>query len=197
MANKETRIYQENTFEEFRQLTNEVSLHLGDNELLNNLLTDSTYNYTASASQDLFTGSDNDSKTSVFELSPQKFIDNTGGYIVLTGSPTVPASFIASATIYQGTLGSETFSATIVSVTDQKILVKTTSGSFNPTISIKVGSDSIAAGNVVRLVTESYPYGILRVYKNGTELEQSMGVNGFHVANHAANITAQNISTTI
>ena len=31
MANKETRIFKSNTFEEFRQKTNEVSLHLGDN----------------------------------------------------------------------------------------------------------------------------------------------------------------------
>ena len=31
MANKETRIFKSNTFEELRQKNNEVSLHLGDN----------------------------------------------------------------------------------------------------------------------------------------------------------------------
>ena len=195
MANKETRIFQENTFEEFRQLTNEVSLHLGDNELLNSLLTDKTFNYTSVGAEDLFTGSDNDSKTTVFELSPQKFVDNTGGYIILTGAVTLPASFIPNAALYQGTVGNETFTGTIVSVSTTKILLSTTTGSFDPGEPIKVGgSDSIAAGSIVRLVTESYPYGIVRVYKDGTELEQSMGINGFHVANHSSTVGAQNLT---
>ena len=197
MANKETRIFQENTFEDFRQLTNEISLHLGDNELLNSLLTDKTFNYTAAAEQDIYNGSDNDSKTAIFEISPQKFVDNTGGYIILTGSPNVTA-FTPSSTVYQGNLGAETFQGSIVSVTDKKILVSTTTGSFNPAVALKTGiSDSIAAGNLVRLVVESYPVGIVRAYKNGTELEQSMGINGFHVANHSSNITVQNITTAI
>ena len=32
MANKETRIYKSDTLEQFRQKSNDVSLHLGDNE---------------------------------------------------------------------------------------------------------------------------------------------------------------------
>ncbi len=45
MANKETRVLKSNTFEEFRQKTNEVSLNVGDNEQLSSNLSDSTYNY--------------------------------------------------------------------------------------------------------------------------------------------------------
>ena len=40
MANKETRVLKSNTFEEFRQKTNEVSLNDGDNEQLCSNLSD-------------------------------------------------------------------------------------------------------------------------------------------------------------
>ena len=47
MANKETRIYKTDTLELLRQKSNEISLHLGDNEQLNALMADKTYNYSA------------------------------------------------------------------------------------------------------------------------------------------------------
>jgi hypothetical protein len=55
MANKETRIIKSNTLEELRQKTNEVSLHLGDNEQLNASLTDKTFDFAnVSAGNTLF-----------------------------------------------------------------------------------------------------------------------------------------------
>ena len=57
MANKETRIFKSNTFEEFRQKTNDVSLYLGDNEQLNVSLSDKTFNYdNVSAGTTILTG---------------------------------------------------------------------------------------------------------------------------------------------
>ena len=80
MANKETRILKNNTLEELRQKSNEISLHLGDNEQLNALMADKTYNYTAAAGDVLFSGSDTSSpaKTARFEISPAHTVDNTG-----------------------------------------------------------------------------------------------------------------------
>ena len=85
MANKETRIYKTDTLEKLRQKSNEISLHLGDNEQLNALMADKTYIYSASAGQTLFAGPDTSSpaKTSRFETSPAHTIDNTAGYIIL------------------------------------------------------------------------------------------------------------------
>ena len=78
MANKETRVLKQDTLEILRQKTNEISLHVGDNEQLDALLADKTYSYTASAGQVLFDGADSNSKVTRFELSPQHTIDNTG-----------------------------------------------------------------------------------------------------------------------
>ena len=61
MANKETRIYKTDTLEKLRQKSNEISLHLGDNEQLNALMADKTYIYSASAGQTLFAGPDTSS----------------------------------------------------------------------------------------------------------------------------------------
>ena len=43
--NNETRIIKQNTLEQFRQKTNEISLHIGDNGQLESRLTDKVYNY--------------------------------------------------------------------------------------------------------------------------------------------------------
>src|SRR6056300_830366 len=70
-ANNETRIYKNNTIEELRQKTNEVSLHLGDNELLDSLIADKTVSFTATAGQTLFT-----SASVRFEIKPDESIDD-------------------------------------------------------------------------------------------------------------------------
>ena len=70
-ANNETRTLKSNTLEQFRQKSNEVSLHLGDNALLDALIADKTVSYTATASQTLFTGSG-----LRFELKPEETLDD-------------------------------------------------------------------------------------------------------------------------
>ena len=70
-ANNETRTLKSNTLEELRQKSNEVSLHLGDNTLLDALIADKTVSYTATASQTLFTGSG-----LRFELKPEETLDD-------------------------------------------------------------------------------------------------------------------------
>ena len=71
-ANNETRTLKSNTLEELRQKSNEVSLHLGDNSLIDSRILDKTVSYTAAAGQTLFTGSG-----LRFEYKPEESIDDT------------------------------------------------------------------------------------------------------------------------
>lgn len=194
MANKETRIYKTDTLEKLRQKSNEISLHLGDNEQLNALMADKTYIYSASAGQTLFAGPDTSSpaKTSRFETSPAHTIDNTAGYIILESVSSLAASYVQDAVIYQGTSGTPSWQGYIVSATTDKILVRDSSGTFSTTADLKVGAsspDTVAAVKIIRIVIESYPVAIARVYNGGTELTQGMGPNGFHSVNIKATIT--------
>ena len=174
MANKETRIYKTDTLELLRQKSNEISLHLGDNEQLNALMADKTYNYSAASGATLFAGADTSSpaKTARFEVSPANTVDNTAGYIILEGVGTIGAFATANGVVYQGTSGSPTWSATIVSGSTSKILVKNSTGTFTTSADLKTGSETIVNAKVIRIITESYPVGIVRVYKSGTELTQ-------------------------
>ena len=194
MANKETRIYKTDTLEKLRQKSNEISLHLGDNEQLNALMADKTYVYSASSGQTLFAGSDTSSpaKTARFETSPAHTIDNTAGYIILESVSSLDSSYVEDAVVYQGTSGTPSWQAYIVSATTDKILVRDSSGTFSSSADLKVGAsspDTVDAANVIRIVIESYPVAIARVYNNGTELTQGMGPNGFHAADIKATIT--------
>ena len=191
MANKETRIFKSNTFEELRQKNNEVSLHLGDNEELNSSITDKTFNFAnVNAGSTLFEGSDDDSKSVSFRIKTEETLDNTGGYIILTGSPTL-TGFVADSTVTQ----SGGYSATIVSATTDKILVKNSSGTFNSAQNLVVGTDTILAANVVRIIAEAYNVGVVRVYINGTEISQNLQSGGFHVANYVGEIPLLNSPT--
>ena len=173
-ANNETRILRNNSVEELRQKTNEISFSVGDKKLLDSRLTDKVYSYSASAGDTIFS----DAR---IELKPEETVDNTAGYIILTGSPTIPSGFIPDASLTQ----SGGYSATIVSASSSKILVKNSSGTFNTGQNLVVGSDTIAHANVVRIVTESYPKGEITVTKNGTELVQdATSTNGFHIPNY-------------
>ena len=191
MANKETRVIKSNTLEEWRKLSNEVSLHLGDTDQLNNSLSDKTYNFVnPSSGTTIFTNVDNDSKQIRFEVGPEATLDNTSGAIILVGSPTVPASFVSGVTLFQGESSTPSFSGTIVSVSNKKILLKNSSGVFSSSASINVAADLIDSANVDRIIIESYPVGIVRVYKNSIEIAQSLlDVNGFHVCNHRGSVT--------
>ena len=109
-ANNETRIYKSNTIEELRQKTNEVSLHLGDNELIDSRILDKTVEITASAGQTLFT-----SGAVRFEIKPDEAIDD------------------------------------------------------------------VSAG-------ESFNVGVVKVYSDGTELNQGIATNEFKVPNYAGSV---------
>ena len=193
MANKETRIYKNNTLEELRQKSNEISLHLGDNELFDQLLADKTYSYTASADDRVFSGNDTSSpaKTARFEISPAHTIDNTGGYIILEGLTATQQGYIsnnytADSVLYQGASGDPDYQAYIVSATNDKILIRDSVGTFDTSVDIKVGVGTvytITAAKVKRVVSEAYPVGVVRVYKNNNELTQGITANGFHVLN--------------
>ena len=188
MANKETRIIKSNTLEELRQKTNEVSLHLGDNEQLNGSLTDKTFDFAnVSAGNTLFDATDNNSKTVQFNIKSEETLDNTGGYIILKGSPTL-TGFVADATVTQA----GGYSATIVSVSTDKILVKNSSGTFDSTKNLTVGSNNIPNANVIRIIAEAYNVGVVRVYINNAEISQNLLAGGFHVANSSSTIPLLN-----
>ena len=186
--NKETRINKSNTLEEFRQKANKISLHLGDTDQLDNNLSDKTYNYVDVAdSSVLFHTSDDDSKSVRFEVSPEHVIDNTGGYIILKDVSSL-TGFLENNTVTQ-TGG---FTGTVVSSSDDKILVVNTSGNFSSSENLTDGTNVILAANIERIVVESYNVGIVRVYKNGTEIPQDMSATGFHVVNIAGTVPILN-----
>ena len=126
MANKETRIFTTDTLETLRQKTNDIALNLGDNEQFNVSLSDKTFNYNnVSAGDTLFSGFDVLNKLQEFNIKTEQTLDNTGGYIILTGSPSI-TGFVADAILTQA----GGYSATIVSASTDKVLVKNSSGTL-------------------------------------------------------------------
>jgi len=179
---KETRIATSNTLEEWRIKSNEISLHLGDTDQLAADVGDKVFSTTASANAHKFSGTR-------FELSPENTLDNTGGYIILKGNPTM-TGFVVDTTIFQGAdLANATFKGTIEGViNDEKILVKNVTGTYSASEILKNGTQTIAVAKQARLVTESHPIGIIRVYNDATELPQTLTRGGFHVVNHQFDI---------
>ena len=188
MANKETRVSKTNTFEEFRQKSNEVSLHLGDNEQMDASITDRVFNHdNVPAGTIFFTDSDDNGKQHQFNIKVEETLDNTGGYIILTGSPST-SGFVTDGIITQA----GGYSATIVSVSTDKILVKHSNGSFSSSVDLDSGAATIPAANITRIVAEAYPIGLVKVYVNNTEINQDLNAGGFHVANYHASIPLLN-----
>ena len=180
-ANNETRILKSSSIEELRQKSNEISFGLGDKKLLDSDITDKIFTHTASAGDYLV------SPTSTrFEYKPEETIDNTGGYILLTGSPTVGSGFAAGAAVTQ----SGGYSATIVSASTTKILVKNSSGTFSSSATLTAGSHTIAGSAIRSLVGESYKKAEVRVKVGSTEYTQDVtSATGFHIPNHAGSVT--------
>ena len=183
MANNESKVLKTNTLEDWRQKTNAVSHHLGDVDQLDSRLTDKVYSYN-NTSASVFGVYENDDagKNLRFELRPEESIDAIAT-IIMTGSPTIPSSFVSNVLLYQGTSGSETFQGTINYININKISLRNTSGTFNPAVPIKFSTDSIAANKLVRLVSETYTPGYVKVTNNGTITTQSLVQAGFHVPN--------------
>jgi hypothetical protein len=179
--NNETRILKSNSIEELRQKSNEVSLGLGDKKLLDSDIADKIFTHTASAGDYLVSPA-----TTRFEYKPEETVDNTGGYILLTGSPTVGSGFAAGSAVTQ----SGGYSATIVSASTTKILVKNSSGTFSSSSTLTAGSHTIAGSAIRGLVGESYKKAEVRVKVGSTEYTQDVtSATGFHVPNHAGSVT--------
>ena len=183
MANNESKVLKNNTLEQWRQKTNEVSHHLGDVDQLDSRLTDKVYTY-SSTSESSFSVFDNDasSKNLRFELKPEESID-APATIIMTGNPTIPSSFVAGITLFQGSSGSESFTGIINYINVNKISLRNTTGSFDPSLPIKYSTDSIAASKLVRLVSESYKVGYVKVDQDSVIAYQELRQDGFHVPN--------------
>ena len=153
-ANNETRTLKSNSIEELRQKSNEVSLHLGDNGLIDSRILDKTESFTALAGQKVFT-----SNTLRFELKPEETIDlsaesvsvgvvkvfkdgteltqgtatanfiapNFSLLVTLQNTPTIPAEFIEDAVLTQ----SGGFSGTLLSADTSVLRFKAITGTFN------------------------------------------------------------------
>ena len=118
MANKETRILKSNTLEQFRQKANEISLHLGDNDLLVADLADKVVDFTNPGA-----GTNLLQSTSLqFNLKPEETLDNTGGYIILKGAVN---SDVASISVGDTLTQSGGFSCKVVSKSTTKLLLLT------------------------------------------------------------------------
>ena len=183
MANNESNVSKTNTLEQWRQKTNAVSYHLGDVDQLDGRLTDKVYTYT-NTSEFVFVNDDPDagSKNLRFEIKPEESLD-APATIILTGSPTIPASFVAGITLYQGTSGSETFTGIIQYTNVNKISLKNTTGSFNASLPLKYSTDTLAANKLVRLVSESYKVGYVNATQDNVIAYQELRQDGFHVPN--------------
>ena len=191
MAN-DIKVLKNNTLEELRQKANEVSFNQGDSTTLDTTrLADKVFSYSATtANGGKFFGN-----SLVFSHLPEITIDNTGGYIILKDSTTIPASFATESTLSQ----SGGFSATLVSISivdgKKKLLVKNTSGTFNAGQDLTDGTGSIGNANVIRLIVESYQVGSIRVTKAGAELVQDLTATGYHVPTIAGSITLTGSNT--
>ena len=182
MAN-EVKVFKNNTLEDWRQKTNEVSFDLGDNSNLDNTrLSDKVFTYTATtANGGKFIGGDNNGDSLTFSLLPDVTLDNTGGYIILKDSTSIPVSFAVGDTLSQS--GGFTCTLVAISTVDNKpkLLIKNSSGTLNTGQDLTDGTGTIAHANIIRLISESYSVGSIRVLKDSAELTQDLSSTGFHI----------------
>ena len=178
MANNETRILKTNTFEEWRQKDNEISLELGDVDQLDSRILDKTFTYTASADDSIFTGNDTTSKALRFEQKVDEALDLLN-IIIFTGVSSIPSNFVVGNTVTQ----SGGFSGKLVWINKNKVALSNTSGTFNAGQNLVQGSQNIPHANLVRLISESVKVGLAKVKVQGTEITQGNVQAGYHVPN--------------
>ena len=229
--NNETKVQKSSTFEEWRQSSNAVSYDLGpagssqnknntiDNERALDVeprLGDQYKTFTASAGGILH----RDTTNIRIDLLPDETVDNTSGYIILTGiTGTGNGSNQRAAEIVAGTIiqqidaaSNVTFSAEVVSVSNNKVLIKNQTGTFSTASAdvadIKLSTSTakiIPHENIVRQEVGSYPKGAVRVYKKKSGVDYGGGsgnyirltqdasqVNGFHIpkSTHSISFTS-------
>src|SRR6056300_542248 len=187
-ANNETRIVKSNTLEELRQKTNEVSLHLGDNGLIDSRILDKTESFTATAGQTLFT-----SNTLRFEIKPEESFDDSANSeslsvgvvkvykdgteltqgldaanfevpnfvlaVTLQNSPTIPAEFVEGAVLTQ----SNGFSGTLLSADSSLLRFKAITGTFSTSANIGIphtdANKRVNSADIASSTAQSAAYG--------------------------------------
>ena len=184
MANNETRILKTNTFEDWRQKDNEISLELGDVDQLDSRILDKTFTYTASADDSIFTGNDSTGKALRFEQKPDEVLDLLN-IVIFTGLSSIPSNFIVGNVVTQ----SGGFSGKIVWINKNKVALSNTSGTFNAGQNLVQGSQNIPHANLVRLISESVKVGLAKVKVQGTEITQGNVQAGYHVPNFVLKVT--------
>ena len=185
MADNEIKILKSNTFEEWRQKSNETSLNLGADDRLDSRLTDRVFKHdnVSGLKLNIIDGNDDDLKTQVFQLITDTSIDNTAGYIILADSTSIPGAFIAGASVGQTGGYSATIESIVTIDNKPKILVKNSTGDFNSSLDLSVGGSSIANANVLRVISESYNKAAIRVLNGSTELTQGLSSADYHIPN--------------
>ena len=195
MSDNEIKIYKSNTFEQWRQKSNELSFNVGDDSLLDSRLTDRVFSYTGITGDNRLSIVANDggvsSPTMHFHQLPDSKIDNFAGYIILKHG-TSTTGFQPGQNIYQGS--PITFSGIVESVVSidgkPKILLAASNGTFSTSDNlISNAGTTISSSNIERLLTESYDYHAVRVQVNGQEIPQNLNFVGFHVPKVVAKIS--------
>ena len=189
-ANNETKVQKSNTLEQWRVATNTVSHHVGDVDLLDARLTDGLFTFTGDGSTTRFGfGTDTGSKTLRIELQPENPVDSIA-QILLTGSPSL-TGFVADVVVFQGSVGSETFTGQINYINANKIVLRNTTGTFNPGADLKYASNTIGNANLVRLISESYDTGYAKVQVDGVNQVEEVGIGsqlGYHILNYSLEV---------
>ena len=189
-ANNETKVQKSNTLEQWRVKTNTVSHHVGDIDLLDGRLTDGLFLFTGDGSTTRFGfGTDNSSKSLRIELQPENPVDSIA-QILLTGSPSL-TGFVADVVVFQGSVGSETFTGQINYINANKIVLRNTTGTFNPSADLKYASNTISNANIVKLISESYDTGYAKVKVDGNTQVQEVGIGsqaGYHILNYSLEV---------
>ena len=178
--NSETRIRKNNTLEEFRQKSNDISLDLGDNKLIDSRILDKTLTFTASNDQAFF-----ESGTMRYEYKSDETLDDTTHQI---SNPVGRVRvFNGSTELTQALSGSDTFktplyvanialtgSPTLTEFVENTVVYQASSAQTDLSASAvtfqgKILSASVADG--IRLKTDSGTYNTsqaLRVHPGTT-----------------------------
>ena len=195
---KETLVNKSDTFEDWRQKSNEVSLDLGA------VASDSSYTAVSLDTEprllDQYISKNDLGDGGIYvrdvttlpggmeiDYSPGRKVDNTDGYIILKDGVTNSGDFLVGDSISQYPTnthsGTAQFNAVIVSITAKKILIENVSGaaSFDPTLNLYKTSDSskvILAARIKELIVESYNHGNVRVYRTRNYSFDATAVSG-------------------
>ena len=200
MADNLIKTLRSNTFEELRQHQNEIAANLGADDRLDDArLTDRILSHAdVTGFKRSVIVQEGSTDIVAFQQIADTYIDNTAGTIILTNGSTV--SFSIGDTITQGTGPNFDYTATVESIhvieNKRKIIVKNSSGDFNPAADMSNGSVTISASNILRIVSEKYTKGAIRVKVDGVEFGQGMLRGQFHCPTVVGRIDLSNPNTT-